>query len=104
MNDSTELYYAEMEAARNDAMHEYFEARPQLVSSLRDEAIFRAGFERAFKLLWDKHCTHETDEIRCKHAVLLTMPCSYCEGLSQEGGERIILFSPDGVWHREGSG
>lgn len=49
--DSTELYYAEMEAARNKACEAYFAARPHRdVQQHRD--LFDVGFERAFKLLW----------------------------------------------------
>jgi len=48
---STELYYAEMEAARNTAEAAYFTARPLLNEGPPVET-FRAGFERAFRLLW----------------------------------------------------
>lgn len=47
-----ELYYAEMEAARNTALDSYFIARPQLRRTYVEESIFRAGFERAFAMLW----------------------------------------------------
>lgn len=49
----SELYYAEMEAARNEAEDAYFKARPQLIRSFAEQALFRAGFERAFRLLWN---------------------------------------------------
>jgi hypothetical protein len=52
MSDQNELYYAEMEAARNDAEYQYFSARPQLAYSLAQKSLFRAGFEKAFSLLW----------------------------------------------------
>lgn len=52
--DSMELYYAEMESARNEAMDAYFAARPQLMRTLAEQSIFRAGFERAFNLLWNQ--------------------------------------------------
>jgi hypothetical protein len=42
--DSTELYYAHMEADRNKAEEAYFAARP----------AFRAGFERAYAPLWHR--------------------------------------------------
>lgn len=51
-NDSTEQYYAEMEAARNTAMDAYFIARPQILRTHALESIFRAGFERAFAMMW----------------------------------------------------
>lgn len=53
-NDQTERYYAEMEAARNQAEDEYFKARPQLARTISEETLFRAGFERAFKAAWDR--------------------------------------------------
>ena len=49
--DSTERYYADMEAARNRAEKAYFDARPG--RGLEEQsAVFRAGFERGFNLLW----------------------------------------------------
>jgi hypothetical protein len=53
----SELYYAEMEAARNTAVEAYFLARPQ-ADSLANRTIFKAGFERAFSMLW-KEATGE---------------------------------------------
>lgn len=50
--DSTEAYYAEMEAARNVAEDAYFKARPQLMRSIEQQCLFRAGFERAWANLW----------------------------------------------------
>lgn len=50
-SDSNELYYAEMEAARNSACDAYFEARPQIDRPDR-RAAFNSGFERAFALVW----------------------------------------------------
>ena len=47
----SELYYAEMEAARNEAEAAYFAARPPLDAPICHDT-FRAGFERAFALLW----------------------------------------------------
>ena len=52
MIDSTEMYYASMEAMRANAEDKYFDARPS--SDTKQARIaFQAGFERAFKLLWD---------------------------------------------------
>lgn len=51
MSDNTELYYAEMEAARNEAEEKYFAARPQL-ETFMSRKRFQAGFERAFRLFW----------------------------------------------------
>ena len=62
--DSTELYYSEMEAARNSAEDQYFGARPQLLRTFAETSIFRAGFERAFQLLWQQRGAAETDEQR----------------------------------------
>src|SRR5688500_9931444 len=46
MSEATEIYYAEMEAARNSACDAYFEARPQIDRQVSRET-FKAGFERA---------------------------------------------------------
>jgi hypothetical protein len=54
-SDSSEIYYAEMEAARNSAWDAYQIARPHLLRSdhAREfQALFNAGFERAFVMLW----------------------------------------------------
>lgn len=51
MSDSTEMYYIEMESARNRTVEAYFSARPQ-ADTLANRAIFRAGYERAFSQLW----------------------------------------------------
>jgi hypothetical protein len=54
-SDSTEIYYAEMEAARNSAWDAYQVARPHLLRSdhAREfQTLFHAGFERAFALLF----------------------------------------------------
>lgn len=51
---STERYYAEMEAARNWAEEEYFSARPQLLATGIERSLFRAGFERAYSSLWNQ--------------------------------------------------
>lgn len=53
MSDSTERYYAAMESARNTASDEYFAARPQLDRTIVQKALFNAGFERAFKPLYE---------------------------------------------------
>lgn len=54
MSDRVELYYAEMEAARNEAEDAYFRARPNLQRNAPEQALFRAGFERAFEKLWGR--------------------------------------------------
>ena len=59
----SELYYAEMEAARNAAEDDYFKARPKLMRSTMEEMLFRAGFERAFQLLWNQRSTDEKGEL-----------------------------------------
>lgn len=38
------------EAARNEAMDKYFNARPQLMRTGHDEKLFEAGFRMAWKL------------------------------------------------------
>lgn len=52
MSDSSERYYAEMEAARNQSEDAYFDARPELMKTVQLATLFRAGFERAFHLHW----------------------------------------------------
>jgi hypothetical protein len=51
--DNTEIYYAEMEAVRNEAEDAYFNARPPLDEEAHRD-IFRAGFERGFQKLWNE--------------------------------------------------
>jgi len=51
---NTELYYAEMEATRNELEDAYFAARPQLMRTITEQCLFRAGFERAWAVLWHK--------------------------------------------------
>lgn len=48
MSDRLEEYIAEREAARNEAEDAYFEARPQLMRTPSEQALFRAAFERGF--------------------------------------------------------
>lgn len=65
-NDSTELYYAEMEAARHESEAAYFSARSSLQTGGPQEelwrALYRAGFERAFHKLWNERRSVETAE------------------------------------------
>ncbi len=77
MSDSTELYYVEMEAARNVAEYEYFEARPYLrrdSEHAQYRALFCAGFERAFAPLWNQLQTLrlERDRLASLGGTLLT--------------------------------
>jgi len=57
---SDELYYAEMEATRNQSIDAYFECRPQLLRTIEQETIFKAGFERAFAMMWARLQALET--------------------------------------------
>jgi hypothetical protein len=66
----SERYYAEMEAARNEALDAYFAARPQLMRTPDEERIFRAGFERAFESLW-KEPTYEEIRVGLSSAVAI---------------------------------
>lgn len=70
MSDNTEIYYAEMEAARNSACDAYFEARPYLERDserAQYKALFYAGFERAFAMLWHGgRAAQETSVEYCK--------------------------------------
>jgi hypothetical protein len=66
VSDSTERYYAEMESARNATEDAYFKARPSLGLGTPAEmelwrTVFRAGFERGFRYLWDLRAANPTD-------------------------------------------
>lgn len=92
--DSNELYYAEMEAAREDALDAYFEARPQLLGSFAERALFRAGFERGFEPLWRKvqAQARESQHLAGLAGNLLTQQPTLETGdslIGQERGERI---------------
>lgn len=54
MSDSIELYYSELETARSESEDAYFKARPQLMRTLDEQTLFRAGFDRAFNKLWNE--------------------------------------------------
>ncbi len=54
MSNDNERYYAEMESARNISMEAYFAARPQLFKTIEQQCLFKAGFERAFAMLWTR--------------------------------------------------
>ena len=62
MSDTIELYYAEMEHERNKAEDAYFKARPQLMRTYAEQTLFRAGFERAFNLLWNERCDRNAEK------------------------------------------
>lgn len=83
--DSTERYYADMEHARNYHQKEYFGARsaPQL-DALDKAAVFRAGFERAFKFLWERFTDAEADMLRLHREL---MECKY-PGSSSSAGDK----------------
>lgn len=78
--ETTERYYAEMEAARIHADDEYFRARPNLQRNIREEKLFQDGFERAFKLLW------RADQVR---ASALRMP-SAGDYVTLDSGEFFV--------------
>jgi hypothetical protein len=81
----SELYYAEMEAARNTTVEAYFLARPQ-ADSLANRTIFKAGFERAFAMLWKEpprpprlHIPESTQCWSCHKEYSFTLPkCPHC--------------------------
>lgn len=64
VEDSTERYCADMEHARNFHEDAYFKARPKLAASEYEKKIFRAGFERAFKFMWERFTNAEEDMLR----------------------------------------
>ena len=47
--DSYEEQVIEFETARNEAMEEYFTARPQLFRTIEKERLFEAGFRMAWE-------------------------------------------------------
>jgi hypothetical protein len=55
----SELYYAEMEAHRNDCEESYFEHR-KADDSPHNRRLWRAGFERGFQTLWKDPAQPET--------------------------------------------
>jgi hypothetical protein len=66
--DSNELYYAHMEADRNEAEDAYFSARPSLGTDA-DKALFRAGFERAYTKLWNRARQLERENAELREAL-----------------------------------
>lgn len=90
MTDSTELYYAEMEAARSDAEKAYFEARPQHMWMPADHALFRAGFERAFQLLWKPASTCDRGVAAAAEAKRAATHCKRGHELS---GQNLFITS-----------
>ena len=87
MTDSTELYYAEMEAARNEAERAYFAARPNNDNRFERKA-FRDGFERAFQGLWKAlpTATHEQPTIAApEDPTVADLIAFYAEGNFAKG-------------------
>lgn len=95
-SDSTEQYYAHMEAARNTAEAAYFDARPLLDREGTPVETFRAGFERAYQLLWNdlQSSRRETDracqEYRELNAKYVLDMRSTPETKAPRGEERIL--------------
>ena len=50
----SELYYIEMESARNKSLHGYFNARPLIDKNDAGLRLFEAGYERGFQNQWTK--------------------------------------------------
>lgn len=48
---SAEKYYADMEYDRNITVDAYFIARPE-IDTPENRKVFKAGFERAYSILW----------------------------------------------------
>jgi hypothetical protein len=95
VSDQNELYYAHMEADRNEAEKAYFEARPSLGAEV-DRALFRAGFERAYAKLWplwiiqlneQQRASQETSAVTsnqepvpsCRHGTPNDRYCGFCD-------------------------
>jgi hypothetical protein len=77
-SDNIELFHAHLEADCNEAEDAYFKARPQIIRTFREEALFRAGFQRAYAKLW----TPERAEKETPHA-----PTCDCEGPQKVGAD-----------------
>lgn len=77
MADTTERYYADLEHSRAFAEDEYFKARPQIFRTAALQSTFRAGFDRAFEILWQRFVDAEADALRLhKELVDLKYPSS----------------------------
>lgn len=98
MNDATETYYAEMESARNTAEDAYFKARPQLRQTLAEQALFRAGFERAFQLMWDKLQQAESRLAMCSAQETSPAPSLERQLGRHEKWCNVGKVSADGLW------
>lgn len=89
MSDQNELYYAHMEADRNEAEKAYFEARPSLGAEV-DRALFRAGFERAYAKLWPLWIIQLNEQQRASQETS-TAPSSDLDYDEASGGVRVKL-------------
>lgn len=79
----SELYYTEMEVARNEAEDAYFMARPDDDTS-QARRTFRAGYERAFQKLWNERTTQPPKCIACEdRPAAENDPCLVCGRRSQ---------------------
>jgi restriction alleviation protein Lar len=78
MSDMTELYYAEMESARNIAEDEFFEARPHVMRDPRAESIYRAAFERGFREHWGDKAIDRWNDVSADGELKLK-PCPFCD-------------------------
>lgn len=62
MSEKLEMYYAEMESARNEALDNYFRARPQLQRTFDREALFQAAFSRGYDSAYQKYWQPESTD------------------------------------------
>lgn len=111
-NDSMELYYAEMESARNTTLEAWFIARPHVTRGAYEESIFRAGFERAFSLLWNARRQDETSA-RCAKPDIHHPACNCLERESRDAeryrfirqpGNAIVYAKDRSAWGNGASG
>jgi hypothetical protein len=86
MSDTMELYYAEMEAARNESEKAYFGARPHLAKQVNSQKLFRAGFERAFEPLWNRLVSLERQRDLCAGVAGKALK-EIVDGVSDQPGE-----------------
>jgi hypothetical protein len=63
MNDLYEERIIEYESFLNEAMDEYFSARPNLVQDREQEKLFEGGFRMAWKKMqWLKNITEQSED------------------------------------------
>lgn len=83
-NESTERYYAEMEAARNQCVDHYFAARPQ-ADTITARVLFKAAFERGFGKAYNLMLRPQHDDALAR--ALVEEVVAQHPGIECKGGE-----------------